>query len=274
MPTVTVSDISIYYESHGEGEPLVLIMGYGGSSGQWFSQIPGLSQEYRVVAFDNRGTGRSDKPDVPYTMQMLAEDVSGLLEALAIDAAHVYGVSMGGMIAQELALRHPDKVLSLILGCTSHGGPNSILADAEALAILFDPERAKVPPEQKARDLVPFLYTQKFIDNNPDIVEQYIAKTLEYVTPVLGFRRQAQGIMAHDTYDRLPQIKVPTLVIAGTADRLIPVENSRLIASRMPNAELVLLENVGHGFFTEALEEANKAVLDFLGRHSRPRWAM
>ena len=271
MPTVTVSDVSIYYETHGEGEPLVLIMGYGGSSGQWFSQIPGLSQEYRLVVFDNRGTGRSDKPDVPYTMQMLAEDVSGLLEALAIDAAHVYGVSMGGMIAQEFSLRHPDKVISLILGCTNPGGRNSILADAEALAFLFDPERGKVPPEQKARETVPFLYTQKFIDNNPDTVEQFIAKTLEYATPVLGFRRQSQAIMAHDTYHRLPQIKAPTLVISGTADRLIPVENSRLLASRIPDAELVILEDVGHGFFTEALEEASKAVLDFLGRHSRPR---
>ena len=267
MPTVKVGDISVYYEVHGEGEPLVLIMGYGHNSGHWFSQIPGLSQEYGVIAFDNRGTGRSDKPDIPYTIEMMARDAAGLLEALGIDAAHIYGVSMGGMIAQEFALRYPDKVISLILGCTTPGGRNGIMPDAEAM-LLFDTERMKrLTPEQGARETLPFLCNQEFIDNNPDIAEQYIAKTVEYVTPLHGYIRQAEAITAHDTYDRLPQIKAPTLVIAGTADRLVPVENSRILASKIPNAELVILENMGHFFFMEALEEASKAILDFLGHH-------
>lgn len=268
MPTVKIGDVSIYYEVHGEGEPLVLIMGYGHNSGHWFSQIPGLSQEYGVIAFDNRGTGRSDKPDIPYTVQTLAEDMSGLLEALGIDAAHIYGVSMGGMIAQEFALCYPDKVISLILGCTNCGGRNSIMPDAEAMDLLFNAERMKrLTPEQNARETLPFLCNQEFIDNNPDIVEQYITKTVEYVTPLHSYRRQTGAIMKHDTYERLPQIKAPTLVIAGTADRLIPAENSRILASRIPTAELVTLENIGHGFFIEAVEEANKAILDFLGRN-------
>ncbi len=272
MPTVKVGDISIYYEVHGEGEPLLLIMGYGHNSGHWFSQIPGLSQEYGVIAFDNRGTGRSDKPDIPYTIEMMARDAAGLLEALGIDAAHIYGVSMGGMIAQEFALRHPDKVLSLVLGCTTPGGSNTILPDAEAMDLLFDTERMKrLTPEQGARETLPFLCNQEFIDNNPDIVEQYVSKTVEHVTPLHGFMRQAEAIMKHDTYDRLPQIKAPTLVIAGTADRLVPVGNSRILASRIPNAELVILENMGHFFFMEALEEASKAILDFLGRHHHYR---
>ena len=270
MPTVKVGDVSIYYEVHGEGEPLLLIMGYGHNSGHWFSQIPGLSHEYGVIAFDNRGTGRSVKPDIPYTVQMLAEDMSGLLEALGIDAAHIYGVSMGGMIAQEFALRYPDKMIGLILGCTTCGGRNSIMPDAEAMGLLFDTERMKrLTPEEGARETLPFLCNQEFIDNNPDIAERYIAKTVEYVTPLRGFMRQAEAITAHDTYNRLPQIKAPTLVIAGTADRLVPVENSRILASRIPNAELVILENMGHFFFMEALEEANKAILDFLGHHHR-----
>ena len=272
MATVKVGDISIYYEIHGQGEALVLIMGYGGNSEGWFHQIPGLSREYRVVAFDNRGTGRSDKPDVPYTMQMLAQDIAGLIEALDINAAHIYGVSMGGMIAQEFALRYPERVISLILGCTNCGGSNSIMPDEEAMTLLFDIERmTRLTPEEAARETLPFLCSQEFIDNNPDIVDQYIAKSLEYIIPLHGFIRQAEAIMTHDTYDRLLQIKAPTLVISGTADRLVPLENSRLLASRIPNAELVLLENVGHGFFIEALEEANKAILDFLGRHRRSR---
>lgn len=275
MPTVKVGDINIYYEIHGEGEPLLLIMGYSGNSRWWYPQIPGLSREYQAIAFDNRGTGQSDKPDIPYTTETMAGDALGLLEALATDAAHIYGVSMGGMIAQEFALRYPDKVISLILGCTTPGGPNSIMADAEAMTFLFDMERMKrLTPEEGAREMLPFLFTQEFIDKNPKLIEEFIAGMLEYnITPLHSYQRQGEAIMRFNAYDRLPQIKAPTLVIAGTADRLIPVENSRILASRIPNAELVILENVGHGFFTEALEEANKAILDFLGRHRRFRRA-
>ena len=276
MPTVKVSDISIYYETCGEGEPLLLIMGYGGNCRWWASQIPALSQDYQAIAFDNRGAGRSDKPDVPYTIEMMAGDTVGLLGALDIDAAHIYGVSMGGMIAQEFALRYPDKVISLILGCTTPGGRNSILADAETLAFLFDTERRKrLTPEEDARETLPYLFTQEFIDKNPRLMEAIVASTLEYgATPLHGYQRQGEAIMGFNAYDRLTEIKAPTLVIAGTADRLIPVENSRILASGIHNAELVILENVGHGFFTEAFEEANKAILDFLGRHRRSGQAM
>ena len=271
MPTVKVGDISIYYEIRGEGEALVLIQGFGGNSGQWYREIPGLSREYRVVAFDNRGTGRSDKPDVPYTMQMFAQDIAGLLEVLAIDAAHIYGVSMGGMIAQQFALRYPEKVISLILGCTTCGGSHTTVPDEEAMTHLFDMEcLQRLTPQERAREGLPFLCSQEFIDNNPDIVETFIAKAVEYVTPPHGYQRQAEAIMFHDTYDRLPQIKAPTLVTSGTADRLVPFENSQLLASRIPNAELVMLENVGHGFI-EAVEDGTKTILDFLGRHRRSR---
>ena len=150
MPAVKVGDINIYYEIHGEGEALVLIMGYGGSSAGWFHQIPGLSREYRVVAFDNRGTGQSDKPDIPYTMEMMAGDIAGLLDSISIDAAHVYGVSMGGAIAQHFALGYPEKAISLILGCAMCGGAHSITPDAEAMNLLFDMERMQqMPPEER-----------------------------------------------------------------------------------------------------------------------------
>jgi pimeloyl-ACP methyl ester carboxylesterase len=270
MPTVKVGDINIYYEIHGEGEPLVLIMGLAANSGQWFRQIPGLSQEYRVVAFDNRGTGQTDKPDIPYSMEMLSQDVSGLLDALDIDAAHVCGHSMGGMIAQDFALRYPERVISLILGATSCGGTHAIMPDAGVLAVLFDEERRqRLTPEEAVREALPFMCSQEFIDTNPDIVEQFIVKVAENMTPQHVYVRQAEAAMGHDTYDRLPQIRVPTLVICGTADRFSPLGNSRLLAARIPNTELVILENMGHGFFIEAAEEANKAILDFLRRHPK-----
>ena len=270
MPTVKVNNINIYYEIHGEGEPLVLIMGYGAYSGWWFRSVPAFSKEYRVITFDNRGTGRSDKPDIPYTMDMMTSDVSGLLDVLGIDAAYIYGISMGGMIAQHLALNYPEKVKGLVLGCTMCGGEHSIMPDAEAMALLFDMERMQqLTPDERIKETMPFLVSQEFIDNNPDVIQQFVAKVVEYVTPVHGYTRQSEAILGHDTYERLPDIKVPTLVIAGDADRIIPVENSRILASRIPNAEVVILEGMGHGFNMEVAGEADKMIIDFLKKHRR-----
>jgi pimeloyl-ACP methyl ester carboxylesterase len=271
MPTAKVGDINIYYESHGDGEPILLIQGYGQYSGHWALLIPSFSREYRVISFDNRGTGQSDKPDIPYTMKMMADDAKGLLDAIGIDLAHVFGVSMGGMIAQEFALNYPDKVISLMLGCTQCGGTETIQPTPEALAFLFSPEMAKLSVEERARQTAPWLWTKEFINNNTKAVELYVEITSRYPTPTHGFACQAKAIMAHDTYERLPQITAPTLVIAGNADRLIPAENSKILASRIPNAELVILENAGHGFFGDAAVEATRVMLDFLRRHSKGR---
>jgi 3-oxoadipate enol-lactonase len=267
MPTVKVGDINIYYESHGDGEPLLLINGYGQYSGQWAALIPPFSKGYRVIIFDNRGTGRSDKPEMPYTMKMLAADARGLLDAVGVDKANIFGVSMGGMIAQEFALNYPDKVMSLILGCTNCGGKQSVVPTKEALAFLFNPEMAKLPVEQLARETAPWLWTKGFIDKHPEAVDMYVDITVKYPTPPHGFSGQAQAIAGHDTCNRLPQIKVPTLVIAGSGDRLIPPDNSKIIASRIPGAELVIIPNAGHGF-NEA-PEATRAILDFLKRHPK-----
>jgi pimeloyl-ACP methyl ester carboxylesterase len=269
MPTVKVGDINIYYESHGDGEALLLIMGYGAYSAFWGLQIPSFSQEYRVISFDNRGTGQSDKPNMPYTIKMMADDAKGLLDAIGIDSAHVLGVSMGGMIAQELALNYPDRVKSLILGCTFYGGTKAIQPTPEVQESLR--EMGKLPVEEQAREMAPLLWSQEFIDKNPVALELFVAITAKYPTPPHGFVCQAQAIEAHDTYDRLPQIKAPTLVITGDMDRIIPAENSKVLASRIPNAELVVLKNLCHGFFGEAVEETNRIILDFLRRHSKSR---
>ncbi|MFC2050743.1 alpha/beta fold hydrolase [Chloroflexota bacterium] len=269
MPTAKVGDMNIYYETQGDGEPILLIQGYGQYSGQWVTMIPPLSRDYRVIVFDNRGTGRSDKPDTPYTIKMMADDARGVLDAVGVESAHVFGVSMGGMIAQEFALNYPDKLRSLILGCTFCGGAKAIVPTPEALAFLTNPEMAKLPVEEQARVTAPWLWTQEFIDKHPEAIEQYVDITSKYPTPPHGFACQAGAIMFHDTYERLPQIAAPTLVIVGDADRIIPAENSKILASRIPNAELVVLENAGHGFFVELAEETNGIVLDFLRRHSK-----
>jgi pimeloyl-ACP methyl ester carboxylesterase len=271
MATAKVGDVNIYYESQGDGEALLLIMGYGAYSAMWGLQIPSFSQEYRVISFDNRGTGQSDKPDTPYTIKMMADDARGLLDAIGIDSAHVCGVSMGGMIAQELALNYPDRVKSLILGCTFCGGAKAVPPAPEVQALLAG--IGELPLEEQARVMMPLLWTQEFIDKNPVAVEIYVAITLKYPTPAHGFARQAEAIMFHDTYERLPQIAAPTLVITGDADRIIPADNSKILASRIPNAELVVLKNAGHGFFGELVEETNGIILNFLGRHSKGKKA-
>jgi pimeloyl-ACP methyl ester carboxylesterase len=228
-----------------------------------------------VIVFDNRGTGQSGKPDTPCTIKMMADDAAGLLEAIGIEAAHVFGVSMGGMIAQELVLNHPEKVTSLILGCTTPGGRNTNLPDKDALSFLFDHEhRQQLSLEEQGRELLPFLFTDEFIDNNQQRIDAFVSEIYRYPTPVHGYRRHEEAIMSFNVYDRISEIKAPTLVMAGTADRLIPAENSRILASRIPDAELIIFDNMRHGFIGEIPDEVNRAVLEFLRKHSRSRQAL
>jgi 3-oxoadipate enol-lactonase len=176
---------------------------------------------------------------------------------------------MGGMIAQHFALNYPQRVISLILGCTTCGGVHSIQPKPESMAVLFDFERLNKSPEEFVRQAIPFFFSQEFIERSPDIVERMVAKSLEYPTPVHGATSQAAAMMGHDTYDLLSKIKSPTLVITGDKDRLIPLENSRILTSRIPEAELLIIDGAGHIFFIEDAEETNKVVLDFLGRHKK-----
>jgi len=269
MPVVKVGDINMHYEIHGEGEPLVLIMGLGGDTTKWFRILPAFSKEYRVIAFDNRGAGKTDKPAIIYTMEMMADDIAGLLDAINIDSAHIFGISLGGMIAQNFALRYPDRIISLVLGCTRCGGTHSIM-NATGGGSVLDPSRLEtMSAEQRAREMLPFLWSQEFIDGNPGLVEEQIALSIENPPDPVGYTMQLEAANTHDTYDRLPDIKLPTLVIAGDADRLIPAENSRLIAGRISGAELVILKGMGHGFYTEARDQTAKAIMGFMKRNSR-----
>jgi len=203
-------------------------------------------------------------------MEMMAEDLAGLLEIVGINKAHIFGVSMVGIIAQHFALRYPEKVNSLILGCTSCGGQHSIRSDAQAMTVLADFEHMKkLTRIEIVRETIPFLVSQEFIDKNPGLTQELMAKMMEHPAPLHGAIRQAYAIWEHNTYERLPEIRVPTLVIAGDADRLIPVENSRILASRIASAELVILKNMGHDFINEAPDEANRAVFDFLKQHGK-----
>lgn len=266
MPKVKVGDIKIYYEIHGEGEPFVMILGASASIEWLYTAIPVYSREYRLVVFDNRGAGRSDKPDIPYTTQMMADDLAGLLDAISIESAHIWGGSMGGMTAQQFALCYPKRVKSLILASTNCGGPHSnIMPDLEVYSTT---ERIlELPLEERMIENLRLCVSQEFIDNNPGLIQQMVEAMMKYPIPTHGQMRQLEAVMSHNTYERLPEINAPTLVIHGDADRIVPVENARILASRIPNAELIIFKNVGHLVGIEAEEETNRIMLDFLRRH-------
>ena len=267
MPKVRVADISIHYETYGQGEPLVLIMGLGGGSSMWWRQVAFFSPDYQVIVYDSRGVGRTDKPDIPYSMDMLVGDAAGLMERLGIASAHIYGVSMGGMVAQELALRYPKLVSSLVLGATTCGGGHAAMPSQATLQKLFG--IMTLSPDEAVKVSTSVTFSPTFIERHPEKINEWLIKGAESPPSPLGFKRQAEAVAGFDTYDRLQRIIAPTLILAGTADQLIPSDNSRVLASRIPNAKLVLFEGAGHGYLWEAEEAANQTVRDFLRQHPK-----
>jgi pimeloyl-ACP methyl ester carboxylesterase len=254
MPEAKTRDITIHYDVYGRGDPLLMIMGLGASSAQWDPEVvAGLARDFSVITFDNRGTGQSEKPDAAYSIEMFADDAAGVLDMLAIPRAHIFGVSMGGMIAQEFALRHPSRTAALILGCTTAGGTHSVPPPPESLKVLAAP-REGVAPEEVIRRGWPLSYTPEYIAANRDALEAAIPRVLRYPTPPFAFQRQFDATYTLNTWDRLPSIVAPTLVVTGARDVLIPAKNSELLASRIPGARLHLIANAGHGFWVERNE--------------------
>ncbi|RSK26622.1 alpha/beta hydrolase [Bacillus sp. HMF5848] len=264
MPTTTNNGTEIYYEVHGEGEPLLLIMGLSHNALSWNRTWPALAEKYQVILFDNRGTGRSAKPQSSYSIELMADDAKAVLDAVEVDKVHVYGISMGGMIAQKLAINYPDRVQSLILGCTTAGGATHIQPSPDVSMLMIS--RASVPstPEEIAWAVVPILYSETFIENNHSDIAEDIKTRIEIPTPVHGYMLQLQACLAHDTSTDLEKITVPTLVIHGDADKLVPYENGVTLASRIKNAELFTVPGAGHIYVTEAADIVNNKVLQFL----------
>lgn len=269
MPAVKVRDINMHYETYGTGEPLMLLPGLGSACKScFFRQIPRLAEGFRVIGIDNRGTGLSDKPETAYSMETMADDAAELLASVDIHKAHILGLSMGGMIAQHMALRYPDKVASLVLACTSCGGSHVKPPDPELTARTFDMKRrAELPRAEYLRELLALYVSQQFIDTNPDIVDEYVSLGVKYGSPPHTFMRHFEAVIMHDTYDRLSEIKVPTLVVGAGNDRLQHVDNSRMLAERIPNAELMVLQGMGHFLFVEAPDDLSDAIIGFLNRN-------
>ncbi len=267
MPEAKIGEIKVHYDVYGAGEPLLMIMGLGASSATWQpALVQTLAESFGVITFDNRGTGQTDKPDAPYSIEMFADDAAGLLDNLNIPVAHVFGVSMGGMIAQEFALRHKPRVATLTLGCTTAGGQHSVPPPPESLKVLTAP-REGVAPEEIIRRGWPLGYTAGFIAEHREELEASLARMLKHPTPPFAFQRQLEGTYTLKTWDRLPQIDAPTLVVTGAADVLIPAKNSELLASQIPGAKLHIIPDVGHSFMHEAQNEFLKVFVPFVKEH-------
>ena len=267
MPKIQVGEVNLNFDIAGKGEPLLMIMGLGASSAAWDPELVSeLARTFRVITFDNRGTGQSDKPDAPYSIEMFADDAAGLLSKLDVPRAHIFGVSMGGMIAQEFGLRHADRTATLTLGCTTAGGTHSVPPPPESLKILTAP-RVGVAPDEVIRRGWPLAYTPKYIAEKRAVLEAGIPRLLKYPTPPFAFQRQLEGTYTLKTFDRLPQIKAPTLVITGAEDVLIPAKNSEIIAAQIPGAKLHVIPGVGHAFMTEGRGEFLEVFLPFVKSH-------
>jgi 3-oxoadipate enol-lactonase len=266
VPGIRVGDIEIYHEIHGRGEPLLLIMGLGSDLAGWMFQVHEFSKRYRVIVFDNRGVGRTDSPDAPYSIPMMAGDAAGLMDALDVGSAHVLGISMGGFIAQELALRRPRLVRSLILAAT---GTHVDARGAFQLDVWRRLIEAGGNRELYIRESLPWLFTDRFFENGR-VVDGMIKMRLSYPypQPADAYARQVEACLSFDSRGRLGEIMAPTLIVAGEKDVLFPPERSRELAEGIGGAEIVVLEGGAHGFTIEIPEAFNGTVLSFLDRRA------
>lgn len=264
MPYATLNGIRVHYDTHGEGDPVLLINGLSAPSVNWLFQVKGFSPRYRVVTFDNRGVGETDLPEAPaYPTSQMADDAAAVLEHLNITRAHVVGHSMGGTIAMELAIRHPKRVRSLSLCGTWARGDGRFLHTIRAWMALW----GRLDPDARFRHLLmPSLYTPAFFDDQAR-VDETVQRVLSYPFPTKpeAVERQGRGLLEwNGTRLRdIRKLRVPTLVLVGRDDNLTVPAFSRALAALIPKSQLRLIPG-GHGFTIEYSEAFNRAVLGFL----------
>ena len=296
MPIAKVNGINMAYDVSGHGEPLVLIMGPGGTRQSWFFQKRAFSKHFKVITFDNRGIGKSDKPDEPYTIKTLADDTIGLMNHLGIDKAHILGVSGGGRVAQEVAINYPQMVIKLVLASTDHGGEEEITPEMQKVLGVTDYFSENGTPkagmsrcpvcqiESPKKELWQHQWTehrQQMLEwaRNADwrrmasqsfnkrLYKMFIS-LLAWLQVKMGdtgtYVKQIEAGVGNSTLDRLHLIEAPTLVIMGIEDRLLPLHSSEVMAERIPNAKLVMIKGGSHAQHIEMRGRFNKEVLDFL----------
>lgn len=267
MPVVYANGINLYYEEQGSGEPLLLIMGITAPGSVWEKHIAYWKENFRCISFDNRGVGQSDKPEGEYTTAQMADDCAALLDALGIGEARVAGVSMGSTIAQQLALRHPAKVRSLVLMCPWARCDNM----AKAIFQHMVDCKAALPADAFTLFIQQLIFSKATWDNEAEAAAmaegRVAALTAPEQQPLHGLKGQAAACINHDVYAQLPSVKQSTLVIGGKADIFTPVWMAEEVAGAIPNAELFLYNDCGHAFHWEQLNDFNERVRQWLLNH-------
>jgi pimeloyl-ACP methyl ester carboxylesterase len=273
MPKIRANDIDVYYEITGSGapfgeahKPLVLIAGLGYDMWMWHKMIPGLAEHFQVVAFDNRGVGQTDKPAGPYTARLLADDTAALIKALGFQSVNLLGHSMGGFVAQALALDYPELLDKLILSATNFGGPRHVPVTPEALAVLTD---VSGDPLERLKRGILISCTPGFDAAHPEIVQEWL--DYRVANPLQAAPYQAQlaiglGLVSEEACfeHKLPQVRTPTLILFGEHDQVVPPANAALLDAALPNSTVKILPNAGHFYPLDATDAAVEAVVEFL----------
>ena len=261
MPFADRGPVRMYYEGRGRGPAVLLVMGLGMTLSAWWRTVPVLAASFRVIAFDNRGVGRSTASSLPYTVAQMADDAIAVLDAAGEDSAHVYGISLGGMVAQEVALRHPDRVRALVLGATTPGGTRAVAPREPALS--FFARAAAMGAEETAWASVPFLYSERTRRRHADRIAADIARRVRFPVDAHAYGQQVAAAVAYSASARLEQIAAPTLVVHGEEDELVPPDNGRILSGAIPGAELRLLPRSAHLYVTDELR-ADRDIARFL----------
>jgi pimeloyl-ACP methyl ester carboxylesterase len=253
--------VSLHWDSHGEGEPVLLVAGLALPSSSWWRTVPVLARRFRVLVYDHSGVAGSAARRAPFSTTAMAHDALAVLDAAGIERAHVYGTSLGGLVAQKLAVLQPERVRSLVLGATHPGGYRATPPDHEVLAFLR--RRPDIPARESAWAFVPYNYGERCRRHHLDRIAQDIARRVEFPFAKAAYRAQLFAAATHDALSALRRLDVPALVVHGIEDRVIPVANAHLLADTIPSAELHLVESVGHIYATEE-PSVDETIASFL----------
>jgi len=258
----TRDGVSIYYEVDGSGDPLVLIEGLGYANWMWVKQKP-LSKYVKLIIYDNRGVGYSSKPDRPYTMDNFADDLEDLLNYLSIDKAFLWGVSMGGMIAMYFTYKNPDRVRGLILGETNFG-IKSVPPSKEALEILMQPPKSGLDKREMLIERMRVAFSREYFNKHKDEIEYLVNLRIRFEEDPKAYNNQLAAVLSFDFKDKLPSIRVPTLIVTGDEDYVVNPQNSYIMNQSIPNSKLIILRGAGHLAIIERAEDYNRVVLNFI----------